>query len=213
MTFKLYRPEAIGRAGFEALIRPHFLPSEQELIMRAYRQAKGGHKNQMREGGQRYFEHVKLVTVILIMIGIRDVNVICAALLHDMIEDSYALTPRDIEVIFGALVAHIVQMVTKLDELPTEEYFARLKADGPLSWLVKLADRLHNMSTLVDVSKKKTREQLRQKKIEQVAETRKHILPLARKLARTNGYREIGKWFTDQLTAWCIIREQEALAG
>lgn len=212
---KLYQEHRVDRPRFEALIRPHFLPSEQKQIMRAYRLAKYGHRTQMREGGVRYFDHVRAVAVLLIMIGVRDADVICAAFLHDVIEDQFILLFEDIDAWFGPRVCHFVQMVTKVDELTTEQYFERLATDRlhlPGSWLVKCADRLHNLSTLVDGDADR-REKFRQKKIKQVAETREFVLPLARSLSGCPGYEAVGRWFVHQLSTWCDLREKEAAAA
>lgn len=207
--------QVTNREGFELAIRPHFLPSECELIMRAYRLAKYGHKEQMREGGIRYFEHPKALALLLVRLGVRDVPVIIAALLHDVIEDSYILELADIEAWFGADACRTVQLLTKdkKEGLTLAQYFDRLLKGGFRGWLGKLADRLHNMSTLVDGDDPEKREKFRQKKLRQVAETREFILPLATALSAAPGYEVLGQWFFDQLTAWCELREAEALAA
>ncbi|HEY9774693.1 MAG TPA: HD domain-containing protein [Planktothrix sp.] len=212
LTKKLYHARDMGRRAFEHLIAPHFLPSEQRQIMRAYRLAKYGHQSQRREGGQRYFEHVKAVAAMLVIIGVRDANVICAALLHDVIEDTFILFFEDIEEWFGKDVCHPVNMVTKRKGISKRLYFSRLSGDSAPSWLVKCADRTHNMSTLVDGDEQSRAKYLAKKK-KQVIETRKHIIPLAEKLAQTPGYEEIGAWFVHQLTGWSDLREQEVHAA
>lgn len=207
--------QATNREGFEAAIRPYFLPSECEQIMRAYRLAKYGHKDQMREGGMRYFEHPKVLALLLVRLGVRDAAVIIAALLHDVIEDSFILEPADVEAWFGGTVCLTVKLVTKdkKEGLTLEQYFARLLSGGPRGWLVKLADRLHNMSTLVDSEDPDKRERFRLKKVKQVAETREFVLPLAVALSRAPGYEQLRIWFLGQLTAWCARREEEAAAA
>lgn len=211
-TMGLMLMQATNKAGFEQAIRPYFLPSECVQIMRAYKLSKYGHRDVMREDGTRYFEHPKILALLLVRLGVRNAAVICAALLHDVVEDSFILELDDIEAFFGVLVCHLVHMVTKdkLEGLTIEEYFARLSNDGPLSWLVKLADRLHNLSTLVTGSDPDRQEHFRNKKRKQVKETRDFILPLAVKLSQTPGFETIGQFFYDALTEWCNFREEEA---
>lgn len=201
-----------NRAGFEKLIAQYFLPHAQKKIMQAYRLAKYGHRLQMREGGGRYFEHPKSVALLLIRLGVRDWKVICAALLHDVVEDTYILEFADIEEWFGAEVALLVKLVTKEKGLGARAYIARLNAGDPRAWLVKCGDRLHNMSTL-DSADPAMHEHFRQKKGKQVRETRRKILPLAAKLAVTPQQQQFGEYFVNALTYWCERRAQEAAAA
>ncbi len=206
--------QAVDKAGFIKLIHPFFNPSERKLIMRAYRLAKHGHREVMREDGSRYFEHPKILAVLLIHLGVRDVHVIIAALLHDILEDTYLLELEDVEDIFGPFASHAVHMVSKLEEenLSIEQYFARLLGADWRSWLVKCADRLHNLSTLV-AGTPETAERFRGKKVRQVAETRRYIIPIAEALSQVSGFEKIGKFFVEALAEWCDFRETETLAA
>src|SRR5690349_20108516 len=103
----------ISRAQFEELINRHFIPSQARLVMMAYRFAKYGHRGQERDGGGRYFDHPRDVSVILLRQGIQDHEVIIAALLHDVMEDSFILTWEDLEHIFGSRVCGIVKLLSK----------------------------------------------------------------------------------------------------
>src|ERR1035437_7654614 len=77
-------------------------PAEMEKLDFAYQLAKYGHRNQLRETDARYFEHVRAVAIILAEeFGIFDVEIIIAALFHDILEDSYILTENRIKTIFG----------------------------------------------------------------------------------------------------------------
>lgn len=202
----------LNRAGFEKLIAPHFLPSEQRKIMQAYRLSKYGHRDQMREGGGRYFEHPKALAILLIRLGVRDVDVICAALLHDTVEDTFIIEFADIEEWFGGGTCLLVKLVTKEKGLSPRQYIVRLSNGDPRAWLVKCADRLHNMSTL-DSADPAMQDHFRKKKVKQAKETRKKILPLAEKLAHTPGFEELGQYFVAALTYWCERREKEAAAA
>lgn len=199
----------LNRAGFEKLIAPHFLPSEQRRIMQAYRLSKHGHRLQMREGGGRYFEHPKALAILLVRLGVRDVDVICAALLHDIVEDTFILEFADIEEWFGGGTCLLVKLVTKEKGLSPRQYIIRLSLGDVRAWLLKCADRLHNMSTL-DSDDPAMFDHFKKKKVKQVRETRKKILPLAEKLAASPGYEELGNFFVAALTYWCERRAAEA---
>lgn len=203
---RLMKP--LGRRGFEALIRPHFLPSEQKKIMQAYRLSKYGHYAQTRQDGVRYFEHPKTLAILLIRLGCRDVDVICSALLHDTIEDSFILELEDIEDWFGAVACMTVMLCTKQKGLGFLKYIARLFAGDPRGMLVKCADRLHNLSTLESDDPSQI-DFWTKKKAKQCRETRKHILPMAVKLSQTPGYEAIGQFMVDALTFWVELRERE----
>ena len=204
--------QATDKAGFEQLIRSIFLPSECVLIMRAYRFAKHGHREVMREDGSRYFEHPKIIALLLIRLGVRDVHTIIAALLHDIIEDTYIMELDDIEAIFGGIACNTVHMVSKIksEALTLQQYFERLFSADWRCWLVKCGDRLHNLSTLVAGSPDEA-ERFRNKKIKQVAETREYVLPLAAKIALVPGLAEVGQFLVDALNEWCDFRESETV--
>lgn len=198
-----------NRTGFEKLIGPYFLPWQQRKIMQAYRLAKYGHQSQVRQGGGRYFEHPKSLALLLIRLGVRDHEVICAALLHDVVEDTFILELADIEEWFGPGTCLLVKLVTKEKGLSLKRYIERLTAGDPRAWLVKCADRVHNMSTL-DSPDPAMHEFFRKKKIKQVKETREKILPLAVKLSAVPGFEELGRFFFEALNYWCERREREA---
>lgn len=184
-----------GRAQFEELVNKYFIPSQTRLIMMAYRFSKYGHRGQQRDDGQRYFDHPRQASVILLEQAVFDHEIIIATLLHDLMEDSFILAWEDLEFIFGSRVCTIVKLVTKEQGLPKEQYFPRLLNGLPEAWVVKLADRLHNLTTLAGCS--------REKQIKQVKETRDKILPLCHKLAQEQRYTELAGWFAQQIEAKC----------
>ncbi len=211
--FQLYQAHSTNRRTFEDLVHLHF-PGDVDRIMFAYRQSKYGHKGQMREGGDRYFEHPKSIALMLIEIGIRDPDFIILGLLHDIDEDSFILTHRDIGFTLGERVLHLVKRMTKDKERSKEQYWSDQLADNdPGVQIGKCSDRLHNMSTLTDSDEPTKHAKKLKKKHEQCEETREKVLPQARKLATTPGYEHIGQWFVFQLTRWCEIREAEVAAG
>ena len=124
-------------------------------ILKAYEYACSMHKNQKRKSGENYIIHPLNVAYILADLGL-DTTTICAALLHDVVEDTKA-TYNDIRKIFGRDVAELVEGVTKLgkifktiEETKSENYkkmFIAMEKDIRVI-ILKLADRLHNIRTL-----------------------------------------------------------------
>lgn len=196
----------VSRAQFEEQIHRYFIPSQARLVMMAYRFAKYGHRGQERDGGGRYFDHPREVSMILLRQGVHDHEILIAALLHDVMEDSFILTWEDLEYIFHSRVCAIVKLVSKEPGMPKTEYFPRLLNGGmPEAWLVKLADRLHNMTTLGSCS--------REKQLKQIKETREKIMVLCQKLADEPRYAELGHWFAQQLEERCLLYEADNLSS
>lgn len=130
--------------------------ADLKLIKRAYEFAKDKHKDQLRRSGEPYIIHPIQVAYILSTLGL-DHSTICAALLHDVIEDT-DVTLEDIAKEFSPEIAEMVDGVTKLSKLnytseqeqQVENYRKMFLAMGKdiRVILIKLADRLHNMRTL-----------------------------------------------------------------
>ncbi len=125
-------------------------------IISAYDFAAEAHKGQKRSSGQDYIIHPLAVAYILLELGM-DTDTICAALLHDVVEDTDA-TLDDLKRRFGQDVANLVDGVTKLSKIPTntkeEEMAVNIRkillamSQDIRVMIIKLADRLHNMRTL-----------------------------------------------------------------
>ncbi len=125
-------------------------------IISAYEFAAKAHEGQKRSSGQDYIIHPLAVSYILLELGM-DTDTICAALLHDVVEDTPA-TLDDLKKRFGQDVAMLVDGVTKLSKIPTntkEEQQAEnirkillAMSQDIRVMIIKLADRLHNMRTL-----------------------------------------------------------------
>src|SRR5713226_3027279 len=128
----------------------------EDALNRAYVFSMKAHGAQKRASGDPYFSHPVEVAGILAQMKL-DSSSIITGLLHDTVEDTVA-TLEDIERIFGADIARLVDGVTKLSRIELQsdhtkqaENFRKLvlamSADIRVL-LVKLADRLHNMQTL-----------------------------------------------------------------
>lgn len=132
-------------------------PISLEFVRRAYDMAEVAHQNQLRSSGEPYFTHPIEVAFILVDLGM-DTDSICAGLLHDVVEDTDISLER-INREFGADIAALVDGVTKLGQVPLvtkEEQQAEnirkmllAMAEDVRVIIIKLADRLHNMRTLM----------------------------------------------------------------
>ena len=129
-----------------------------EKIKRAYEYADNMHKGQFRVSGDPYISHPIAVAEIVTGLGL-DTNSICAALLHDTVEDCAEKTSlEEIEKLFGKEVAMLVDGLTKL-VMPNIEDKEEAHIENIRKMLlamskdirvifIKLCDRLHNMRTL-----------------------------------------------------------------
>ena len=131
--------------------------TDEALLNRAYVYAMKAHGEQKRASGDPYFSHPLEVAAILTDLKLDDAT-IAAALLHDTIEDT-AATRAEIDQMFGPDIGALVEGLTKLKKLDLVTKEAKQAenlrklllaiADDVRVLLVKLADRLHNMRTLV----------------------------------------------------------------
>lgn len=156
-----------------------FSPEETATVKRAYEFAMNAHGEQLRESGQPYIIHPLSVAKILADLGM-DCESLTAALLHDTVEDT-KVTLEELKADFGEEVAELVDGVTKIGLVPTgtkddggngvlkldtkEERQAENIRKMLLAMskdirviIIKLADRLHNMRTLMFLREAKRRE-------------------------------------------------------
>ena len=162
--------------------KEHTRKVDTKLIMKAYNYACNHHGEQCRRSGEPYIIHPLNVAYILADIGLDD-STLCAALLHDVVEDT-EVTNADIKQEFGIEIAEMVQGVTKLgtvqfasiEEQQVEDYRKMFLAMGKdiRVILIKLADRLHNMRTLKYLK--------RDRQIANAKETMELYAPLANRL-------------------------------
>jgi len=156
--------------------------TDLKLIKRAYDFAKEKHGNQLRKSGEPYIIHPIQVAYILADLGLDD-STICAALLHDVVEDT-DITNEELAKLFSKEIEELVDGVTKLgnlkytsaEEQQVENYRKMFLAMGKdiRVIIIKLADRLHNMRTLKFLS--------RERQIANAKETMDLYAPLANRL-------------------------------
>jgi guanosine-3',5'-bis(diphosphate) 3'-pyrophosphohydrolase len=155
---------------------------DRKAIEEAFAFSCERHADQRRKSGEDFITHP--VEVAKICAGLRlDTDTLCAALLHDTVEDTSASLDQVREE-FGETIAQLVDGVTKLteitfqsrDEHQAENYRKMMvaMATDVRVILIKLADRLHNMRTLEALAK--------QKQIEKSRETLEIYAPLAHRL-------------------------------
>ena len=100
-------------------LREHHPNADIADINRAFEVARTAHTGQTRKSGEDYITHPVAVTQILAELGLNEITLI-ASLLHDTVEDTpYSLTQLRAD--FGDEIANLVDGVTKLDKLPTDQ--------------------------------------------------------------------------------------------
>ncbi|MGB5262816.1 MAG: bifunctional (p)ppGpp synthetase/guanosine-3',5'-bis(diphosphate) 3'-pyrophosphohydrolase [Lutimonas sp.] len=164
------------------------LSKEDKLkIRKAFDFSVEAHKEQRRKTGEPYIYHpIAVAKIVANEIGL-GANSICAALLHDVVEDT-KVTLDDIERIFGKTIAKIVDGLTKISRLNKDkdisiqaENFRKMLLtlnDDVRVILIKIADRLHNMQTLESMHE--------DKQIKIASETLYIYAPLAHRLGLYN---------------------------
>lgn len=131
--------------------------ADKKLIRTAFDTAVDAHKNQRRKTGEAYIFHpIAVAKIVAEQIGL-DATSIAAALLHDVVEDT-DYTLEDLERLVGTTVARIVHGLTKISHLKKDkdvslqaENFRKMLLtlhDDVRVIIIKIADRLHNMTTL-----------------------------------------------------------------
>jgi guanosine-3',5'-bis(diphosphate) 3'-pyrophosphohydrolase len=129
---------------------------EIERLESAYQYAAKQHRHQIRNSGEPYITHPIAVAKILLQLNV-DTNSLLAAILHDTVEDTSA-SLEDIEQLFGKAVAELVDGMTKIGKIKFRtnqeklaENFRKMiiaMAKDLRVVIIKLCDRLHNMTTL-----------------------------------------------------------------
>lgn len=126
------------------------------MAMKAFdlvREEMCAEKGFKRNNGTDYFTHCVDTANTLISYGIKDEDVICAALLHDIIEDVDGYNETTIEKMFNKNVARLVMLVTKKDDLDYKQpeilnaYLENILSDKDAA-AIKTADKIHNMMSL-----------------------------------------------------------------
>ena len=154
------------RRSFMGIVLRYYPPDDGRFkkIEHAYHIAKESFRQVKREDGDRYFEHLRCVALILMVhLRVRDTDVIVAALLHDLVEDIEGWSYDRVRDLFGPRVAMLIWYVSKpkvaeFNDNKRErdrryhENFLHAPRDAII---IKLADRLHNLLTLWEINPEK----------------------------------------------------------
>ena len=166
---------------FACVEKRRFSAAEIDLVHRSYALAEEAHRPQRRKSGEPYILHpIAVAMIVANEIGL-GVEPICAALLHDVVEDTDH-TVKELREMFGEDIATLVNVVTKKKK---KHYETSLQVDNYKQMLqsihydirallIKLADRLHNMRTLKSM--------LPHKQLKIASETDYFYAPLAHRL-------------------------------
>ena len=202
-------PEAANWGLLEEACEAYLAPDDVAKVRNAYRFAADYHRNQRRRSGEPYINHPVEVALILANDLHMDSDCICAALLHDTVEDTDAsldeLTDR-----FGADIADLVDGVTKLTNIEVSsmderqawnlrKMFLAMSKDIRVV-IIKLADRLHNMRTLAALKP--------DRRLFKARETMDVYAPLADRLGMSSV-----KWELEDLAFfWLLPEDYERIA-
>jgi guanosine-3',5'-bis(diphosphate) 3'-pyrophosphohydrolase len=184
-------PPIATMARLQSVLDTYLSPKEVALVKEAYRFADQAHLGQFRSSGSPYITHP--IAVAEICAGWKlDADALCAALLHDVMEDQ-GISKQELLEKFGNDVADMVDGLSKLDRLDfatkaqqQAESFRKMllaMARDIRIILIKLSDRLHNMRTLDAVNPEKRRRVAR--------ETLDIYAPIAYRLGLNALYREL----------------------
>lgn len=132
-------------------------PEDKKLIRKAFDVAVEAHKDQRRKSGEAYIFHpIAVAKIVASEIGLGATS-IAAALMHDVVEDT-EISVKDIEQMFNPKIAQLVEGLTKIAQVKTEqgvsmqaENFRKMLLtlnEDVRVILIKIADRLHNMQTM-----------------------------------------------------------------
>ena len=159
-TDKEQAEEKLVNEAFQGMLSTYLASKHRkkvDIITRAFNFAKHAHKGVRRNSGEPYILHpIAVARIVSEEIGLGSTS-ICAALLHDVVEDT-EYTVEDIANLFGPKIAQIVDGLTKIsggifgDKASAQtENFKKLlltMSEDIRVILIKIADRLHNMRTL-----------------------------------------------------------------
>ncbi len=154
------------------------------------------HAGQTRKSGGPYIVHPLAVAWKLVHCGVEDDGILAAALLHDVLEDcADEVAAQDLQWKHG-LPCHVDQYIQALtqDKSTTDSTYYQNVADIPEAIVVKLADRLHNNSTMIGPCYNQ------EKKLTKAKHTEQYVLPLYdATTGRFNKYHDIAANLTAEI--------------
>lgn len=155
MNTEIVLPKKITENDLYKELKQYCDRDDLEMARLAFDFATNAHSGQLRHSGESYIVHPLSTAYILALLKI-DINIIIAALLHDVPEDT-KITLEEIEENFGKDVSNMIKGITKLSAIKyrgVERYIENLRkmfiamAEDIRVMIIKFADRIHNLKTL-----------------------------------------------------------------
>ncbi|MBX7156109.1 MAG: HD domain-containing protein [Candidatus Kapaibacterium sp.] len=182
----MYNTTHLTQSEIEYLLHSKIDMVDMSRIMSAYEMAYNVHEQQVRKDGTPYFYHCTRVCKIIIEeLKAFDADLICAALLHDVLEDSKTITSEIIKYNFGEYVSYVVETLTKdlqeQDRNPDKydlSHVELLKRSSADCLIIRLAARLDNFRCLYY--------DLKSNPIKYINDTTERYIPLAEKSANNH---------------------------
>lgn len=174
-----YNQTHLSQSELEYLVASNLNPADVQRVLSAYELAASVHENQQRRDGTPYFYHsTRVCKILLEELKITDPDVICASLMHDVLEDSKTITKEIIAYNFGDYVAYVIEVLTKdleAQELHPDkvdlDHVERLKKSSDDCLIIRLSARLDNFRCLEF--------DLKRNPFEYVTKTTERYIPLA----------------------------------
>lgn len=151
-----YNTTYLSYEELEARLTVHADPIDVTRVMDAYEMGRAVHEHQQRNDGTPFYHHATRVAKILMdELGLFDADLLIAALLQDVLEDSKTITRSVLEFNFGSYVAYLVDTLTKnLDKARQDPdgvdlaHVEGLRMASEDAMVIKLASRLDNFRCL-----------------------------------------------------------------
>lgn len=149
----MYQPAQVP--GEINLILAQLAPGDVDRVQTTYQFAAAAHAGQVRDEGSPFIEHpVQVVVILWNELGNRKVDVVLAALCHDVLEDCPDIDPAVLGDLIGQNALELVLAVTKrgvadhLKAARDSEYLDSIRHASHDVRLLKLADRIHNLRSI-----------------------------------------------------------------
>ncbi len=175
-----------NKEDFLKLVSRIFPPLDPRYteIERAYDSMKDAFREYYRESGERYFEHLRAVALIMMVyLRVKDHELIMAGLIHDGPEDIKYWPVERVERVYGRRVAMYTERLKKGDvadfvsEEERDHAYHELFATADRGFfLIKLPDRLHNLLTLGACKPEKIRRKIEETKLYYLPYAEKHLI-------------------------------------
>lgn len=170
------------------------------------------HKGMRKDGEKEVSHQFELVSYIVPIFEQHEKvlfeDLICIAFLHDLVED-YGYSFTSIESIFGDIVADGVASVTKKErfaktEADYKEYYERIEKENVRGILVKMSDRLHNLSSMIGAPSFTMK-----KREDYIQEVMEYMIPTAKKVRRSYPqYYQVITFMIQLLKTYCKLIEE-----